>query len=61
MGGNNGSICGKHDGYFSIKSLPALPTALTGLPKQVKPSPVWTTGFLDPVQEDLFLAEGDMT
>lgn len=21
MGGNNGSICGKHDGFFCIKSL----------------------------------------
>lgn len=54
VGGNNGSICGKHDGYFSIKSLPALPTALTSPPSQVNPSPVWITGSLNPAEVDLF-------
>lgn len=39
MGGNNGSTCGKHEGYFSINSLPALPAALSSLPSQVDPSP----------------------
>lgn len=60
MGGNNGSICGKHDGYFSIKSLPALPTALTSLPSQVNP---FLTPRLPykPSIGGRFFAEGDMT
>lgn len=49
VSGNTGSICERHDDYFSIKSWAAPPTARTSPPSKVNDPPVWTTGILHPV------------